>query len=102
MSRDLSLKEKELLNKKVPKALSKGRKSDDTKVEANKVLTKAGYEEYFNIEGSTLKKRKLLDTCKAPSIYPVKAASSSGRGDGNKSLKVNKLLYMKLYFVKIF
>jgi len=89
MSRELSLKERDLLNKKVPKALSQGRKSDDTKIKANKVLEDAGYEKYFNIKNveESNKKRKITDINKAPSIYQqVKAVSSSGL----LNLKVNK------------
>lgn len=100
MNRDLSLKEKDLLNRKVPKALGKGRKSDDTKVKANKILVDAGYKEYFNVEEDdhNVKKRKWVDTSKAPSIFsPPKAASSSGRGVTKIFGKVNNIFYKKLY-----
>ena len=49
MSRDLSAAEKKLLLEKVPKALGQGRKSFETKTEANAVLLKAGYKKYFDI-----------------------------------------------------
>ncbi len=50
MSRDLSAAEKKLLLEKVPKALGQGRKSFETKTEANAVLVKAGYKKYFDID----------------------------------------------------
>jgi hypothetical protein len=50
MSRDLSAVEKKLLFSKVPKALGQGRKSFETKTEANAVLQKAGYKRYFDID----------------------------------------------------
>jgi hypothetical protein len=50
MSRDLSAVEKKLLFSKVPKALGQGRKSFETKIEANAVLNKAGYKRYFDID----------------------------------------------------
>jgi hypothetical protein len=50
MSRDLSAVEKKLLFSKVPKALGQGRKSFETKTEANAVLHKAGYKRYFDID----------------------------------------------------
>jgi hypothetical protein len=50
MSRDLSTVEKKLLLEKVPKALGQGRKSFETKIEANAVLLKAGYKKYFAID----------------------------------------------------
>ena len=96
MPRELSLKERDLLNKKVPKALNQGRKSEDTKIKANKVLVDAGYDEYFSIENveKNNKKRKIGDISKAPSIYrPMKAASSSGR------LKVRNLYDIKFYII---
>lgn len=98
MPRDLSLKERDLLNKKIPKALNQGRKSEDTKIKANKVLVDAGYDEYFSIDDvkESNKKRKIGNIDKAPSIYlPMKAASSSGR------LKVKTLFCIKFYFIKI-
>ena len=58
MSRDLSVGEKKLLNIKVPKALRQGRKSYETKIEANDVLHKAGYKPYFPIDLPTDHKDK--------------------------------------------
>jgi len=50
MSRELSVVEKKLLSSKVPKALGQGRKSYETKIEANDVLQKAGYDLYFKVD----------------------------------------------------
>ena len=58
MSRDLSVGEKKLLNIKVPKALGQGRKSYETKIEANDVLHKAGYKPYFPVDLPTDHKDK--------------------------------------------
>jgi hypothetical protein len=58
MSRDLSNGEKQLLYSKVPKALGQGRKSYETKLEANAVLHKAGYKPYFSTDHKD-KKAKL-------------------------------------------
>ena len=50
MSRELSVVEKKLLSSKVPKALGQGRKSYETKIEANDLLQKAGYDLYFKVD----------------------------------------------------
>ena len=70
MSRDLSNGEKQLLYSKVPKALGQGRKSYETKIEANDVLHKAGYKPYFSTDHKD-KKAKLN-----------RAGSGSGIGAG--------------------
>jgi hypothetical protein len=74
MSRDLSNGEKQLLYSKVPKALGQGRKSYETKLEANAVLHKAGYKPYFSTDHKD-KKAKL-------NITDTSAGTCAGAGIG--------------------
>ena len=92
MSRELSVVEKKLLSSKVPKALGQGRKSYETKIEANDVLQKAGYEVYFKVDipiDHKDKKAKLNVPVAYTSIRAraaigvgVKAGTSIGAGAG--------------------
>ena len=100
MSRELSVVEKKLLSSKVPKALGQGRKSYETKIEANDVLQKAGYEVYFKVDipiDHKDKKAKLNLPVAYPSIGAgvgikagtsiragTKAGTSIGAGSGKR------------------
>ena len=95
MSRDLSNGEKQLLYSKVPKALGQGRKSYETKLEANDVLHKAGYKPYFSTDHKD-KKAKLnragsgSDIGAGPGAGP-RAGPKAGLGAGlGTSIIINK------------
>ena len=99
MSRDLSAVEKKLLFSKVPKALSQGRKSFETKSEANAVLQKAGYKRYFDIDPPTVhtdKKAKFHqnDAGTSRATVIVKSASKSKKDVKNvKQVSIPKVCY---------
>ena len=111
MSRDLSTVEKKLLLAKVPKALGQGRKSFETKTEANAVLHKAGYKKYFDIDPPivhTDKKAKIkyagsgagVDVGTSSKATIVAKAASKSKKDAKK-LYVPSINYSKVCYVML-
>jgi hypothetical protein len=105
MSRDLSAVEKKLLYSKVPKALGQGRKSFETKTEANAILHKAGYKRYFDIDlpiVHTDKKAKFHQNGAGTSRATVVAKSASKSKKDVKQVIVPKVCYFPTQHISIY
>jgi hypothetical protein len=88
-----------LLFSKVPKALGQGRKSFETKIEANAVLHKAGYKKYFDIDPPTVhtdKKAKIYQNGAGTSRAIIVTKSASKSKKDVKQVSVPEVCYFPI------